>query len=1006
MSTTASADIPVREKTSIPAPASVDNANANGAPPPAVATTAPPGDGTVKLTALELKAQKKAEKAAKRQQVIQNRQGGAAPTAPAGAAGAILSPQANKAAPKGGKESGKGQHKRAASTAGDSKNAHQNNAPVEPPAEDKTVELFRHLYKPRAKTIAGAKDVHPAVLSLGQQMSNYVICGSNARLVATLRAFKRVINSYTTPPGTTLTRHMSTHVLSPQIEYLTSCRPMSISMGTAIRWLKLKIAKVDPDEPDAEAKESLCADIDEYIRDRVTLADAVIAKSASNQCIKDGDVILTYAKSSVVQQALIQAYTDGRRFRVIVVDSRPLFEGKALAKALINFGLDVKYCLMNGVSHCMKEVTKVLLGAHAMMSNGVLYSRIGTSQIAMEAKDYDVPVIVLCESVKCTERVALDSIVFNEVADPDELLIPSTKPPAGMLYGWRDVKNLQLLNLLHDVTPADYITMIVTELGIVPPSSVPVLQRLANEGQPSIYRAARVFSSKSPYQRAMHIKSIPMSWGKGDNYAYLVIDEKTKDAVIIDPAYTEDVIPTLSPLVKSGEINLTAIVNTHHHRDHAGGNRKILSEYADKKLPVIGGKDSDAVTQTPAHNGGFSFGSIAVKALHTPCHTQDSICWFMQDGDQKVVFTGDTLFHGGCGRFFEGSAEEMDTALNKTLGSLPDDTKVYPGHEYTKANAKFGESVSKSKGVAELVKVARENEQTTGRWTIADEKKHNVFMMLGDAEIQKATGQTEPDHWDSTSYKPRDEQKKGLVQDYLSLGWRRRIPFRQRATNCPRGGLAELPQGVPRDLLSPLHRQALGWGAGLFWIRTWFGNEEVRKEDADAAYARLCGVVTEEVSGQEFLDRPTVFEDEGRFADRSGGSGTHTGATQPYVLEAFCDYPDILERRLVDGKELEEVRYLDENPEEEEIECWLVVVADREACEEGTVLFMEIDGFGEMMPGRLRVPPRDVVTRINCYINGQHLSLETEQEEGEIYSWCDGDPWDHQAPTSSFILLS
>lgn len=108
------------------------------------------------------------------------------------------------------------------------------------------------------------------------------------------------------------------------------------------------------------------------------------------------------------------------------------------------------------------------------------------------------------------------------------------------------------------------------------------------------------------------------------------------------------------------------------------------------------------------------------------------------------MFTGDTLFHGGCGRFFEGSAEEMDKALNKTLGSLPDDTRVYPGHEYTKANARFGESVSKSKGVAELVRVAGANEQTTGRWTIADEKKHNVFMMLGDAEIQKATGQTEP----------------------------------------------------------------------------------------------------------------------------------------------------------------------------------------------------------------------------------------------------------------------
>ena len=121
-STTAPADLPVREKAPTPAPASVDNANANGAPPTAAATTAPSGDGAVKLTALELKAQKKAEKAAKRQQVIQNRQSGAAPTAPAGAGGAILSPQGNKAAPKGGKESGKGQHKRAASTAGDSKN--------------------------------------------------------------------------------------------------------------------------------------------------------------------------------------------------------------------------------------------------------------------------------------------------------------------------------------------------------------------------------------------------------------------------------------------------------------------------------------------------------------------------------------------------------------------------------------------------------------------------------------------------------------------------------------------------------------------------------------------------------------------------------------------------------------------------------------------------------------------------------------------------------------------
>lgn len=201
---------------------------------------------------------------------------------------------------------------------------------------------------------------------------------------------------------------------------------------------------------------------------------------------------------------------------------------------------------------------------------------------------------------------------------------------------------------------------------------------------------------------------------------------------------------------------------------------------------------------------------------------------------------------------------------------------------------------------------------------------------------------------------------------------------------------------MPQDLLTPLHRQALSWGSSLFWIRTWFGNEEVSREDADSAYARLCDVVME--AGEEFVDRLWVFEDESRFADRSGDSETHTGVTPPSVLEAFCDYPDRLEAGQVDWKELEEIQYLDENPEVESKERWLVVVADREACVKGTVLFLEIDEFGEMLPGRLRVPPRDVVSRINSYINGYHLSLETEEEEGEIYAWCEGDPWDHQAP--------
>ncbi|KAG9235876.1 beta-lactamase-like protein [Amylocarpus encephaloides] len=232
----------------------------------------------------------------------------------------------------------------------------------------------------------------------------------------------------------------------------------------------------------------------------------------------------------------------------------------------------------------------------------------------------------------------------------------------------------------------------------------------------------------------MHIQSISMWTGKSDNYAYLVVDDKSKDAIIIDPANPDEVAPILNRLLDQKKINLTAIINTHHHWDHSGGNDRI----------IIGGKDCKLVTETPKDGESFKLGDINVKALYTPCHTQDSICWLMEDSTGRAIFTGDTLFHGGCGRFFEGTSEEMHIALNKTLAAVPDDTKVYPGHEYTKANVKFAMSVLQSEPVKKLHEFAENNKETQGKFTIGDEKQHNVFMRMDDPEIQKATGKTDP----------------------------------------------------------------------------------------------------------------------------------------------------------------------------------------------------------------------------------------------------------------------
>ena len=446
----------------------------------------------VKLSGKEAKERAKAEKAAKRAKEKQDRQGqpvvdmkGGNQVPDTGAKVQQISGSAVPAAKP---------HQRRRSSAGAQTHKSLPLRPVEsqavskiqePKEDSKRVALLEHLYgHPRRTTIAGAsKDIHPSVLALGLQISSYEICGSNARCVATMLVFKQVISSYTTPIGTSLPRHLTTH-LSSQIDYLVSCRPLSVSQGNAIRWLKVIISAVDVSTPEQQAKSELCSAIDSFINERITVADQVISTSGAER-IKNGDVILTYAKSSVVEKTLMEAFNQGKQFKVIVIDSRPLFEGRNLARALADLGIEVQYSLTHGLSHVIGSATKVFLGAHAMMSNGYLYSRIGTALVAMAAKGAKVPVIVCCESVKLTERVALDSFVHNEIAPEDELLIPRISnvvegESAPSLEKWREVPNLQLLNLMYDLTPAEYIDMVITEYGNLPPSSVMAVQRLSN----------------------------------------------------------------------------------------------------------------------------------------------------------------------------------------------------------------------------------------------------------------------------------------------------------------------------------------------------------------------------------------------------------------------------------------------------------------------------------------------------------------------------------------------
>ncbi|KAG5653262.1 hypothetical protein H0H81_001422 [Sphagnurus paluster] len=160
---------------------------------------------------------------------------------------------------------------------------------------------------------------------------------------------------------------------------------------------------------------------------------------------------------------------------------------------------------------------------------------------------------------------------------------------------------------------------------------------------------------------------------------------------------------------------------------------------------IYGGSDKiPGLTNLVKDKDEFTLGdNTHIKCLATPCHTQDSICYHVTDTINKThpggVFTGDTLFIAGCGRFFEGTGDEMNRAL-RYLATLPDSTLVYNGHEYTSGSLSFAKSIDpNNEAIARLANIVEKNKITTGLTTIGDEKKWNVFMRLSSDAVRSAT---------------------------------------------------------------------------------------------------------------------------------------------------------------------------------------------------------------------------------------------------------------------------
>ena len=233
----------------------------------------------------------------------------------------------------------------------------------------------------------------------------------------------------------------------------------------------------------------------------------------------------------------------------------------------------------------------------------------------------------------------------------------------------------------------------------------------------------------------LEIKTLPVL---SDNYIYLIHDPVSLETAVVDPALAQPVLDVLQ--AKSWQ--LTYILNTHHHADHVGGNVhlkqltncKVIAAQADwDRIPGIdqGVKEGDVIT----------LGQHKANVIATPGHTRAHIVYYF--AEDKLLFCGDTLFVMGCGRLFEGTAEQLWHSLQK-LKVLPAETKVYCTHEYTQSNGRFALTVEpeNQKLQQKMIEVnrLRSSNLPTVPTTIAEEQTTNPFFREDSIALQKNIG--------------------------------------------------------------------------------------------------------------------------------------------------------------------------------------------------------------------------------------------------------------------------
>ena len=234
---------------------------------------------------------------------------------------------------------------------------------------------------------------------------------------------------------------------------LQSTRPTAVSLANALEAVMAPATGSSVEE----IKAGIISAADQFISQSLEAVDKIAMLCANK--IQNSNTIMTHCNSSVAVKSIIKAYNDGKKIKVYSTETRPFGQGYITSQALADAGVEVTLIVDSAVRLFMAETDIVIVGADTIVADGTVYNKIGTSQIALCANEFHVPMFVCAETYKFSKASLKGDKVIIEEREHSEIIAPGK------------LKNVKLRNPVFDATPPEYITAIITELGEIPPSA-------------------------------------------------------------------------------------------------------------------------------------------------------------------------------------------------------------------------------------------------------------------------------------------------------------------------------------------------------------------------------------------------------------------------------------------------------------------------------------------------------------------------------------------------------